>query len=102
MEDIAGRLAATYAVNKNTSVALTPLREVLTGQVRASVLVLFAGVSVLLAIACFNVANMLVARATARQPEIAGRISLGAGRWAMIRAALLESLLLAGAGGALG
>jgi putative ABC transport system permease protein len=102
MEGIARRLAATYAFNKNTSVTVTPLREVLTGQVRTSVLLLFAGVGVLLAIACFNVANMLLARSASRQREIAIRASLGAGRWAIARSVLLESLLLAGAGGALG
>ncbi|HEY7189071.1 MAG TPA: ABC transporter permease [Vicinamibacterales bacterium] len=67
MESIAQRLAATYAFNKNTSVTVTPLREVLTGEVRTSVLMLFAGVSVLLAIACFNVANMLLARSASRR-----------------------------------
>jgi putative ABC transport system permease protein len=102
MEGIARRLASTYAFNKNRSVILTPLREVLTGQVRTSVLVLFAGVGVLLAIACFNVANMLLARSASRQREIAIRASLGAGRWAIARSLLVESLLLAGAGGALG
>src|ERR671935_2194938 len=102
MEGIARRLSATYAFNKNTSVTVTPLREVLTGQVRTSVLVLFAGVSVLLAIACFNVANMLLARSASRQREIAIRASLGAGSWAIARLVLLESLLLAGVGGAVG
>jgi putative ABC transport system permease protein len=102
MEGIARRLAVTYAFNKNTSVTVTPLREVLTGQVRTSMLVLFASVGVLLAIACFNVANMLLARSASRQREIAIRASLGAGRWAIARSVLLESLLLAGAGGALG
>src|SRR4030095_4654366 len=84
-EGIARRLAATYAFNRNTSVTITPLREVLTGEVRTSVLVLFAGVGVMLAIACFNVANMLLARAASRQREIAIRASLGAGRWAIAR-----------------
>src|SRR5262245_52207576 len=102
MEDIARRLAATYAFNRNTSVTVTALREVLTGQMRASVLALFAGVSVLLAIACFNVANMHLARSASRRREMAIRTSLGAGRWAIARSVLLESLLLAGAGGALG
>ena len=102
METIARRLAAMYTFNKNTGVTVTPLREVLTGQVRTSVLVLFAGVAVLLAIACFNVANMLLARLASRQREIAIRASLGAGRWAIARLMLVESLLLAGVGGALG
>jgi putative ABC transport system permease protein len=102
LEGVARHLAATYAFNRNTSVTVTPLREVLTGQVRTSVLVLFAGVSALLAIACFNAANMLLARSASRQREIAIRASLGAGRWAIARSVLLESLLLAGAGGALG
>ena len=102
MESIARGLAARYAFNRNTSVTVTPLREVLTGQVRTSVLVLFAGVGVLLAIACFNVASMLLARSASRHREIAIRASLGAGRWSIARALLVESLLLAGAGGGLG
>ena len=102
MEGIARGLAATYAFNRNTGVSVTPLREVLTGQVRTSVLVLFGGVSVLLAVACFNVANMLLARSASRKREMAIRASLGAGRWAIARSVLLESLLLAGAAGALG
>ena len=102
MEGIARRLAAIHPFNKDTSAVVTPLREVLTGQVRTSVLVLFAGVGVLLAIACFNAANMMLARSASRRREIAIRASLGAGRWAIARSALLESLLLAGAGGALG
>jgi len=102
MEGIARGLAARYAFNRNTSVTITPLREVLTSQVRTSVLVLFAAVGVLLAIACFNVASMLLARSTSRHREIAVRRSLGAGPGAIARALLIESLLLAGAGGALG
>lgn len=102
LEAIAARLASTHDFNKNTSVKIVPLREVLTGQVQSSLVVLYAAVGVLLAIACFNVANLLLARASSRRREIALRISLGAGRAAIIRQLLVESVLLGIAGGGLG
>ena len=102
LDGIAARLEATHQFNKDTGVTVVPLREVLTGQVETSLLVLYGAVAVLLAIACFNVANLLLARASSRSGEIAVRASLGAGRMAILRQLLVESLLLATAGGILG
>src|SRR5215469_6085569 len=102
IETIAALLAQTYAFNKNTSVTVIPLREALTGEVRTSLIVLFAAVGVLLLIACFNVANLFIARSANRRREMALRTSLGAGRGAIVRQLLVESLLLALAGGAVG
>jgi putative ABC transport system permease protein len=102
MRGIAQRLAATYEFNKNTTVDVVPLREELTGQVQRSIVVLYAAVAVLLAIACFNVASLLLARSASRRRELAIRTSLGAGRLAIVRQLLVESSLLAIVGGALG
>ena len=102
MDRIGRRLAAIYDFNKDTSAILVPLREVLTGTVEESLVILYLAVGVLLAIACFNTANLLIARAASRRQEIAVRTSLGAGRGIIIRQLLTESLMLALVGGALG
>jgi putative ABC transport system permease protein len=102
IETIAARLAQTYEFNKNTSVTVIPLREAMTGEVRTSLIALFAAVGVLLLIACFNVANLFVARSANRRREIAVRTCLGAGRGAIVRQLLVETTVLALAGGVAG
>jgi len=102
METIARGLEEKYIFNKHTSVTLAPMREELTGQVQSSLWVLYGGVGLLLAIACFNVANLLLARAASRGRELAIRVSLGAGRGSLLRQLVIESLMLSISGGALG
>jgi putative ABC transport system permease protein len=102
IETIAARLEKTYDFNKDTSAAVIPIREVSAGEARASLLVLFAAVGVLLLIACLNVANLLIARSANRRREIAIRTSLGAGRGAIVRQLMIDAVLLASAGGVAG
>ena len=102
MDVIAHRLAATYPDNypKQFTVNAVSWVDSIVGQFKTTLYTLAAAVGLLLLIACSNVANMLLARATAREKEMAVRVSLGATRWRLVRQLLIESLLLA-AGGAI-
>ena len=96
------RLSRSFPQDKGFTIKLIPLRTQLVANVKHALLLFLGAVSLLLVIACVNVANLLLARATVRAPEMAVRIALGSGTGRLIRQALTESLLLGALGGAAG
>ena len=103
MSAIAAQLRAEHPdTNDRVGVAVVGIREQFLGKLDLATRVLAGGVAIVLLICCANIAGLLLARAAGRRREIAVRAALGAGRWALIRQSLAESLIIAAAGAGLG
>jgi len=97
--ELRGEFPANYPPLAKWSISMEPLQQSLVGDVRPMMLVLMGTVILIILIASVNIANLLLARASGRQQEIALRLTLGAGRFRMVRQLLTESLMLSLFGG---
>jgi putative ABC transport system permease protein len=103
MSTIASRLQSEYPnTNKDQGINLIDLRTLTTGDIRPALLILLSGVSLVLLIACANIANLLLLRGVARRKEMAIRAALGGSRLRMARQLLAENILLGLTGGMVG
>ncbi len=102
MGRIQDSLNKQYPENRPKGIAIVSEIDDVVGEARPGLLILFGAVGLVLLIACANLSNLLLARATARHKEISIRVALGAKRWAIMRQLLTESALLAAAGAAAG